>query len=351
VFEDPPVDPPIVRPFGFLSRLRPALPHTLGPLAARCTACSALYFRSADGLFVPCCKKGDVVLPSIREPPPYLKYLLTGDDPLCRSFRTNLRVYNCAFAFTSVSYKKDTRVSSLAGIQCFQIHGQLFHFHGPLRPAVNEVPSFAQLFFYDPVYATDLRANGFSQLDRTILLRLTEMLTDCNPFILLYKTARERLATQQTDFRILLNPQLRLVIEAGADRRRENLPTSDEITAIISDEFMDASRRDLVLAVREAGQDRPQIRKIDVTHAVYMPLHYVLLFPHGDPGWHYGLQLRNSEGTRQRTRLEQRAFYRYYLHVRESFSPLFYAGRLLQQYIVDAYVACETTALDWLRTH
>jgi hypothetical protein len=82
-----------------------------------------------------------------------------------------------------------------------------------------------------------------------------------------------------------------------------------------------------------------------------MPLHYVLLFPYGDPGWHYGLQLENANETRIRTRLEQRVFYRYYLHVRTAFSPLFYASRLFQQYIVDAYVACETTALDWLRTH
>ena len=29
-----------------------------------------------------------------------------------------------------------------------------------------------------------------------------------------------------------------------------------------------------------------------------MPLYYVLLFPYGDPGWHYGLQLRDRNGTR-----------------------------------------------------
>jgi hypothetical protein len=108
---------------------------------------------------------------------------------------THLRAYNCAFAFTSVSYEKDTRIDFSGGIQCFQIHGQLFHYHGPLQPPSRKVPSFAQLFFYDPAYATDIRANQYSQLDRTILLQLTEMLMDCNPFIPLYKTARERLAT------------------------------------------------------------------------------------------------------------------------------------------------------------
>jgi hypothetical protein len=134
IFEDPPADPadpPIVRPFGFLSRLRPAPPHSLGLLTGRCTACNALHFAFTDGLFEPCCKKGDVVLPLIREPPRELYTLLTGDDPRCRSFRANIRAYNSAFAFTSVSYKKDGRINFTGGIQCFQIHGQLFHFQGP----------------------------------------------------------------------------------------------------------------------------------------------------------------------------------------------------------------------------
>jgi hypothetical protein len=130
------------------------------------------------------------------------------------------------------------------------------------------------------------------------------MLTDCNPFITVYKTARERLTGQQTDFRVLLNPQMRLIIESGADRRRENLLTSNEVIALIPDEYTDASRRDLVLTVREAGRERPQMRTVNITHAAYMPLHYVLLFPYGDPGWHYGLQLQDRNGTRQRTRLE-----------------------------------------------
>jgi hypothetical protein len=81
-----------------------------------------------------------------------------------------------------------------------------------------------------------------------------------------------------------------------------------------------------------------------------MPLHYVLLFPYGEHGWHYSLQLQDARQTRQRTRFEQRPFYRFRLHPRaREFSVLFWAGRLFQQYVVDSFVACETTALDWLR--
>ena len=50
---------------------------------------------------------------------------------------------------------------------------------------------------------------------------------------------------------------MRLVVEAGADRRRKNLLISDEVTAIILDKYTAASRRDLILIVREKGQDYP----------------------------------------------------------------------------------------------
>jgi hypothetical protein len=116
IFEDPLTDPLIIRPPSFLSRFRLAPPHTIGPLTGRCTACGALHFYPTDDAFEACCKKGDVVLPPIREPPPYLYYLFTSDDPLCRAFQTNIRAYNCAFAFTSISYKKDTRIDFSRGI-------------------------------------------------------------------------------------------------------------------------------------------------------------------------------------------------------------------------------------------
>jgi hypothetical protein len=76
---------------------------------------------------------------------------------------------------------------------------------------------------------------------------------------------------------------MRLIIKLSANRCRENLLTSNKVTAIILDEYMDASRRNLVLTVREVSCKRPQIRTVNVIHAIYMPLHYVLLFLYSDP--------------------------------------------------------------------
>jgi hypothetical protein len=173
------------------------------------------------------------------------------------------------------------------------------------------------------------------------------MLADCNSFIEIYQTARERLADQPAQSCLLLNPQMHLVLETGADRRRENLPTANELVVILPDEYAEASNRDIVFAVHHPAQHGAGLTWINVTHAAYIPLHYVLLFPHGEYGWHYELRLRQDHRDRVRTRLEQRPFYRYRLHVYNSEYPtLFRSGRLFQQYIIDAFVACETTALE-----
>jgi hypothetical protein len=102
---------------------------------------------------------------------------------------------------------------------------------------------------------------------------------------------------------------MRLIVESGVDRHHENLLTSNKVTVIILDEYIDASCHDLVLIVHEAGRECLQIHTVNVTHAAYMPLHYVLLFLYSDPGWHYGLQLQDCNRTCQWTRLEQRVFY------------------------------------------
>jgi hypothetical protein len=91
---------------------------------------------------------------------------------------------------------------------------------------------------------------------------------------------------------------MHLILESGADHYYKNLSTSNEVTALIPDEYTDASRRNLVFTVRKAGRKCPQMHTVNVIYIVYMPLYYVLLFPYSDPGWYYKLQLQDRTGTR-----------------------------------------------------
>jgi hypothetical protein len=140
--------PPAPSPLGFRSRFWDLPAHDLGPMDEECQACGALHWivESVTGSnqhFELCCKKGDTVLENLRPPPRFLEELLTADNPRARSFRQNIRAYNSALAFTSVSYTKDTRTDLSRGLHCFQIHGELFHYQGPLQPGSQDTPAFA----------------------------------------------------------------------------------------------------------------------------------------------------------------------------------------------------------------
>jgi len=56
---------------------------------------------------------------------------------------------------------------------------------------------------------------------------------------------------------------------------------------ILPEEYGSAGFRDVVLAKRLNGDDDANpFSYINSNHASYLPLHYVLLFPYGEPGWH-----------------------------------------------------------------
>jgi hypothetical protein len=128
-------------------------------MSHECQYCTALHFiqeqTASDKLFELCCKRGDAVLDPVRTPPAELRALLEAQDLRGRAFRQNIRAYNGALTFTSMSYTKDSRLDLSSGLHCFQVHGEVFHYQGPLLPSSQELPSFAQLFFYDPEYAAE----------------------------------------------------------------------------------------------------------------------------------------------------------------------------------------------------
>lgn len=160
-----------------------------------------------------------------------------------------------------------------------------------------ENATYAQLYLYDSVFVGAKRSKHNPNLNQTLLQQLTAMLYKCNPFITMYKTAFERLQDPDNaaEIRIILNPQMRLLLEKGADRRRHNLPTANEVVIIISNEYDRAGFRDIVLACRRLENDAPTFQIISSNTAAYIPLHYVLFFPCGDLGWYWALRLYNSD--------------------------------------------------------
>lgn len=355
-------------PRGFISRLYKCSIDNQGTMTFVCDHCSAKHWLGEaktsssrrSPVFELCCKDGLVRLPELRRPPLRLYNLLINQDPEAKMFRKHIREYNCALALTSVNYKPDRRTATGGnrhGPDVFRIQGELYHLHGPIVPDQGYDPKFNQLYFYDDQYAVEEMDRRNKNCRNNVLLDLLQLLKECNPLLHLYQSAYERLQenpASQRFLRIILKPNMTLVMEEGADRRRANLPTTSEVAVVIPDDLPTGDSRDILLAHRTvSGQVMQTFTRIKPTSDLYMPLHYVLLFPYGDKGFTYDLDLADGPQVRKSNKLHQRPFYRYRLHFRGSaeFSAIFYGCRLFQQYIVDAFCACEHNALDWLRTH
>jgi hypothetical protein len=64
------------------------------------------------------------------------------------------------------------------------------------------------------------------------------------------------------------------------------VPTASEIVALMVGDGSEVDKRDIVIA----QQDGP-FQHISKLHVGYMALHYPLLFPYGEDGWHPNILL------------------------------------------------------------
>ena len=287
-------------PLSFLEQRTKWKGHDLERMNIRCTGCKALHWKkessaprrpqSGEVSSQSCCINGLVQIEPMRPLPEPLNTLMNADNREAKTFQNELRRWNSLFAFASIWFNMDNRTSEIGGtFQLFQILGALYHRQGPLVPVGGLGDAqFSQVYLYDPADAARARSARAAELNANLIQSLTEMLQECNPLLQLYLTAREHFAEigeAEENCRLILNPQLRLVVERGADLRRENLPTANGVFMILPEEYGSEGFRDIVLARRVNGQDvANSFTRINPNHALYMPLHFVLLFPYGEHG-------------------------------------------------------------------
>lgn len=376
-----------LKPAGYVSRYRPTLAiHDLGERNSICPNCKALHFSSekvkssslAAPRFQTCCKEGQVVLDPIPDPPNVLRRLWTSEEEDAKLFRRDARKYNSAFAFTSFNYTPDRRLEERGirgGFRSFALHGEIYHMLGSVERQPGE-RRFAQLYFLDPVDANSIRV-AQAPLDGGIVSHISAVIEAHNPFYQYYRTARESLQisnSQQAahsplpERRAIINANLQLIMQDGADRRRENLPTVQEFAMVMPD-AADRDVRDIVLFIRNSdGSLSTRFQYIHRGHPAYLPLHYVLFYPFGNPGYRWNMPLRTRHqrvlGNQGEAPIPEaangcvsaRQFYRYHIFSRKDsasspvrFNPLIHGERLFQQILCDMYACVDDNILNWHR--
>ncbi|KAI8531252.1 hypothetical protein RHMOL_Rhmol11G0122300 [Rhododendron molle] len=205
--------------------------------------------------------------------------------------------------------------------------------------------SYAQLYIYDPASALEVRNRRNQQLRKDVLQTIQETLLQVNPFVDKFRQAYAIL--DQLDIAEQTLPA-HLHYSSSTDRRRYNLPTTDEIAVVVPRDGTKASgMRDIILHLR--GDNG--LMRINECHPTYLPLHYVLLFPHGELGWEPEMKKWDVKNNRPTAvRLTQMEYYSHRLFERRTeYSTILRGGKLFQEFLVDAWAATEQNRLTYYK--
>jgi hypothetical protein len=246
----------------------------------------------------------------------------------------------------------------------------MYHRIGSLLPQHDAQPQFCQLYIYDTTNQLQHRQNIMPTLDPDILHELQTMLSKVNPYAQTLGSIRDLVSNNPTQ-----TLHLRILAKRSKDARTYNIPTGNEVAAImVGDGSEDVDHRDVIVQDRQGG-----LQRISELHATYMPMSYALMFPYGEDGWHpsipvshvvdseptNGEELANefdgdndseggepnsTRGKRGRRTITMNDYYAFHLQERDNEAyTILRCGRLMQQYIVDAYAAIEHSRLNYLR--
>ncbi len=294
-----------------------------------------------------CYLQEQVKLPNLHPTPGILQNLLCGISPTSDTFMKNIRQYNAALAFTSVAVKVDEAVTNSSGPYSFCISGELHHWMGPLLPGENQKMSYAQLYIHDLMEALRIHSRRNPNLKPEIMSALQGLLHDVNPYVPLYRHTylimKDKPHEEYPNFEVWLHAG------DGTDSRWYNLPTANELAAVIPGDGSEPvkNEQDIVLHMHDQS-----LKCISQLHPSYQSLHYILLFPYGELGWNWYIPLEETGTRTECKKVTQHMYYAYHLHecpIVEPDAPLFKGGSLIQQYVVDAWTSIEQSDLNWVQ--
>jgi hypothetical protein len=161
---------------------------------------------------------------------------------------------------------------------------------GRLLPSDPEGSAqFAQIYVLDNADdQLNRRMEIIPTLNKTIMQRLTEEILQHNAFARAFQAASVRLATMEATADLVMRIKGH---NGGLDSRRYNAPVAMEIAAWIPDGAEPVKGcRDIMLFAKSG-----EVKHISELHPAYMPLHFPLLFPYGESGWHPEIPRRGGD--------------------------------------------------------
>ncbi|XP_074324272.1 uncharacterized protein LOC141661187 [Apium graveolens] len=196
-------------------------------------------------------------------------------------------------------------------------------------------------------------------VDSEIVEGLISMLDETNQFVKKFRYARDRFKEQP-----IRDLKIKLKVSRSESGRENIIGPSDEVACVmVGDIDTTVGERDIIVEKKPNENERDiimeksekKLERISSVHPSLMALQYPILLPFGeDDGYHDEIPYVDSETQtkKKRKRITIKEYYSYRLQVRKNEGIYIrLAGRLYQQYVVDAFSCIEQARLWWLRTH
>ncbi|XP_034918726.1 uncharacterized protein [Populus alba] len=192
-----------------------------------------------------------------------------------RSFDVKFVLINSMFAFTSMGAVVDHSVNSRPGSYVFKVNGYCHHLMGSLLPMDNRGPN----------------------LDSQIVVGLINMLDSSNQLVRLFRHAGQRFGDVEVpEFK------LRLIGKRDDDSRQYDDPSLNDIGGLVVGDIGHCrSDRDIIIESLSGT-----LQRISKLHPKFMSLHYPLLFPYGEDGFHTDIPLAHQEQQPPKKRQKER---------------------------------------------
>ncbi|CAN0904885.1 ATP-dependent DNA helicase PIF1 [Linum grandiflorum] len=152
---------------------------------------------------------------------------------------------------------------------------------GSLLPPEGQPPRYTQSYLHDPTSEIEDRLAGVSgstrNLDPTLMSNLKDMIDTHNVLAQNFRRVRDELQQPGNN-----NLRLRITGTRVERNRMYELPTGTELAGLITGDFTpDQDDRDIIVHNKETG-----LKRITSLNPLFDSLHFSLLFPHGNDGFH-----------------------------------------------------------------
>ena len=164
-----------------------------------------------------------------------------------------------------------------------------------------------------------------------------------NPLVQKYRYAGLKLSSGEANVKIWL------LGRRPHDGRQYDLPTSNEVAALIVGDFASMPDERDIIVHKNSGK----LKTISELHVSFLPLQYPLLFPYAEDGYRtdiYHQGITDDTPDSKKKYVTMREWFAYRIQERPNvYSPILNGRRLFQQFLVDAYTMVEAERMRYVR--